>query len=125
MYRSFHLNFSSPIGRELLEDLAAKSVRIDSVPLISSVFDHYLDFISLEHNLFSFTDKTSLSTCYNLQITDSEAEAQVQIISERLFAVLVTLVSFPPYFRIPSPFLAPFLRFFIISNGKSEYFFYF
>lgn len=52
LYDYYHLNFISPISRERLEDLAAFALEANAVAQIQKVFDQYLNFISLEDDMF-------------------------------------------------------------------------
>ena len=93
LYESFYINFSSQLPQSIMEDLAAKTIRTESVNLIKSVYDQYLDFIGLEHNLFTLNVKGSLVACHHQKLTDAEAERNVELVAERLFGVLVTMVN--------------------------------
>nr|XP_027088889.1 SEC1 family transport protein SLY1-like [Coffea arabica] len=100
LYDSFHLNFSSSIPRPLLEDLASGTLNSDSIHRISKVHDHYLEFVTLEDNLFSLAHKA----CY-LQLNDPSAgDKDIEDIVDRivagLFSVLATL-SVVPVIRCP------------------------
>ena len=92
LYEGFHVNFSSKLPKLIMEDLAAKTLRTDSLHFIKSVHDQYLDFISLEHNLFSLNIKGSLVSCHHKKLTEDEAERNIELVAERLFGVLVTMV---------------------------------
>ncbi|KAL2936878.1 SEC1 family transport protein SLY1 [Bienertia sinuspersici] len=96
LYDSFHLNFSSSISRTLLEDLASGLLKSnDAVSRVSKVHDQYLDFVTLEDNLFSL----AFSNCY-LQLNDPKAEQReieeiIEKIVDGLFCVLATLSVVP------------------------------
>ncbi|KAK4759846.1 hypothetical protein SAY87_022977 [Trapa incisa] len=95
LYDSFHLNFSFSIPRPLLEDLASGTLNSDSIQRISKVHDQYLEFITLENNLFSLAQ----SLCY-VQLNDPSAgDRDIEEIVERivsgLFSVLATLAVVP------------------------------
>ena len=53
LYESYFLNFISAISRQKLEDIAGAAVQSGSVQQVSKVVDQYLNFISLEEDLFS------------------------------------------------------------------------
>ncbi|KAK9668225.1 hypothetical protein RND81_13G042700 [Saponaria officinalis] len=100
LYDTFHLNFSSSIPRTLLEDLASGLIRSDTVFRVSKVHDQYLDFVTLEDNLFSL----AYGNCY-LQLNDpsngdKEIEEIVGRIVEGLFNVIATL-GVVPVIRCP------------------------
>ncbi|CAN4107288.1 unnamed protein product [Withania somnifera] len=95
LYHSFHLNFSSSIPRPLLEDLASGTINSDSIERISKVHDQYLEFVTLEDNLFSL----AYNDCY-LQLNDpsagdKEIEEIIEKIVSGLFCVLATLAVVP------------------------------
>ena len=92
LYESFHINFCSALPQTLMEDLAAKTLRTESTHLIRSVHEQFLDYIGLEHTLFSLNMKGSLVSCYHQRLTDEEAAKNVELVAERLFGVLVTMV---------------------------------
>jgi sec1 family domain-containing protein 1 len=52
LYESYYLNFISPIPRDQLEEIAQVAVSTNSSQLIKKVFDQYLNFISLDDELF-------------------------------------------------------------------------
>ncbi|KAL9231898.1 hypothetical protein vseg_007060 [Gypsophila vaccaria] len=100
LYDAFHLNFSSSISRGLLEDLASGLIRSDAVSRVSKVHDQYLDFVTLEDNLFSL----AYGNCY-LELNDpsngdKEIEEIVGRIVEGLFNVIATL-GVVPVIRCP------------------------
>lgn len=64
LYDSYHLNFISPISRQRLEDLASASLSANCVSSISKVFDQYLNFISLEDDMFILRHQNSDSLSY-------------------------------------------------------------
>lgn len=53
MYESYYINFIAPIPRHLLEDLATSALEANAQQFISKIYDQYLDFITLEDDLFS------------------------------------------------------------------------
>lgn len=84
----------------MLEDLASGTLNSDSIHRISKVHDQYLEFVTLEDNLFSLAHKT----CY-LQLNDPSAgDKDIEDIIDRivtgLFSVLATL-SVVPVIRCP------------------------
>ncbi|KAF3787703.1 SEC1 family transport protein [Nymphaea thermarum] len=91
LYESFHLNFSSSLPRPLLEELASGTLKSDSIGRISKVYDQYVEFITLEDNMFSLAQESVY-----VQLNDPSAgEAEIEAIMDRivggLFCVLVTL----------------------------------
>ena len=95
LYDSFHLNFSSLIPRPLLEELASGAVNSDSIRRISKVHDQYLEFVTLEDNLFSLAQKSSYVQLNDPSAGDREIEGIIEKIVSGLFCVLATLAVVP------------------------------
>lgn len=55
----YHLNFISPISRQRLEDLAAGALQSNCVANIHGVFDQYVNFITLEDDMFILKHQNS------------------------------------------------------------------
>lgn len=91
LYDSFYVNFSSAIPRPLLEEFASSTVQSESSQLVSKVFDQYLNFLSLEKDLFCFNTPSSYVGFNDPSLSDSQAEANVDAVVESLLSVLVTL----------------------------------
>ncbi|KAL2254945.1 SEC1 family transport protein SLY1 [Sesamum indicum] len=95
LYDSFHLNFSSSIPRPLLEDLATGTITSDSIQRISKVHDQYLEFVTLEDNLFSLANKNCYVQLNDPSAGDKEIEEIIEKIVGGLFCVLATLAVVP------------------------------
>lgn len=95
LYDSFFLNFSSSVPRPLLEDLASEALKSDSIQRISKVHDQYLEFVTLEDNLFSLAQKSSYVQLNDPSAGDREIEEIVEKIVGGLFCVLATLAVVP------------------------------
>ncbi|KAJ8767042.1 hypothetical protein K2173_012553 [Erythroxylum novogranatense] len=95
LYDSFHLNFSSSIPRPLLEDLASGNLNSDSISKISKVHDQYLEFVTLEDNLFSLAQKSTYVQLNDPSAGDREIEEIIDGIVSGLFCVLATLAVVP------------------------------
>ncbi|PPS15928.1 hypothetical protein GOBAR_AA04662 [Gossypium barbadense] len=95
LYDSFHLNFSASIPRPLLEDLASGTLNSDSIHKISKVHDQYLEFVSLEDNLFSLSQKSTYVQLNDPSAGDKEIEDIIERIVSGLFCVLATLAAVP------------------------------
>jgi len=91
LYSGMHLNFCSKLSRTLMEDLARKTLASRSVHNISKVYDQYLDFVTLEPNVFSI----GFPECYRLYSSpstpDREIEAAMRRVAFGLFSVVATL----------------------------------
>ncbi|KAL6181127.1 hypothetical protein ACLB2K_047783 [Fragaria x ananassa] len=95
LYDSFHLNFSSVIPRPLLEELASGAVNSDSIHRISKVRDQYMEFVTLEDNLFSLAQMSSYVQLNDPSAGDREIEEIIDKIVSGLFCVLATLAVVP------------------------------
>lgn len=85
----FHLNFSSSIPRTLLHRLASQTLSSGSTGRIAKVHDQYLEFVSLEDNLFSLSQPSVY-----LQLNDPSAgdrEMVIDKVANGLLCVLATL----------------------------------
>ncbi|CAH1424637.1 unnamed protein product [Lactuca virosa] len=100
VYDYFHLNFSSSIPRPLLEDLASGTLNSDSIQRISKVHDQYLEFVTLDDNLFSLADKSCYIRLNDPKATDREIEEIIEKLVSGLFCVLATL-GVVPIIRCP------------------------
>ncbi|KAG6761917.1 hypothetical protein POTOM_035158 [Populus tomentosa] len=101
LYDSLHLNFSSSIPRPLLEDLASGTLNSESIDKILKVHDQYLEFVTLEHNLFSLAQKSCYVQLNDPSAGDREIEEIVEKVASGLFCVLATL-AVVPVIRCPS-----------------------
>ncbi|CAN4112589.1 unnamed protein product [Withania somnifera] len=95
LYHSFHLNFSSSIPRPLLEHLASGTINSDSMERISKVHDQYLEFVTLEDNLFSLAYNNCYLHLNDPSAGDKEIEEIIEKIASGLFCVLATLAVVP------------------------------
>lgn len=117
IYDIYHLNFISPISRQKLEDLASSAIQSSCVGNIHKVYDQYVNFISLEDDMFVLKHQNSdqlsyygkLQTSFNAKlllnfrfvainkgdIKDSEMEMIMDSIVDSLFSVFVTLGNVP------------------------------
>ncbi|KAK2141155.1 hypothetical protein LSH36_1153g00057 [Paralvinella palmiformis] len=99
LYEKYYLNFISAISRQKLEDLALSAIQNNAVTQISKVFDQYLNFISLEDDMFSLRHHNSESISYYSinkgDVKDTEMEAIMESIVDSLFSVFVTVGQVP------------------------------
>lgn len=99
LYDVYHLNFISPISRQKLEDLASAALQANCVANIHKVYDQYLNFITLEDDLFILKQQNSdLMSYYSINranTNDVEMETMMDSIVESLFSVCVTLGNVP------------------------------
>nr|CAD7446433.1 unnamed protein product [Timema bartmani] len=95
LYDIYHLNFISPISRQRLEDLASAALQSNCVSQIHKVYDQYLNFISLEDDMFVLKHQNSDNISYYAinrgEIKDTEMESIMDTIVDCLFSVFATL----------------------------------
>lgn len=99
LYDIYHLNFISPITRQKMEDLAVAALLGGVVSNIHRVFDQYLNFISLEDDLFILRHQNNDIVSYHAlnrgDIKDTEMQSIMEVIVDCLFSVFVTLGTVP------------------------------
>ncbi|CAF3738378.1 unnamed protein product, partial [Adineta steineri] len=99
LYESYYLNFIAPIPRDLLEDLATAALESNSQQNITKIYDQYLDFITLEDELFCLRqtgrDSVSYYALNRPQMRDEDMNEITGAIVDSLFSVCVTLGSVP------------------------------
>lgn len=99
LYDIYHLNFISPISRQKLEDLASAALQGSCVANIHKVYDQYLNFITLEDDMFILKHQNSdLMSYYAINranTNDLEMEGMMDSIVDSLFSVCVTLGNVP------------------------------
>lgn len=99
LYESYYLNFISPIPRSLLEDIAQAAISANCVNLIHKVFDQYLNFISLDDEIFCLRHQNKdLISFYSLNrgdVKDTEMNDMINTITDGLFSVFATLGCVP------------------------------
>lgn len=99
LYDHYYLNFISPISRQKLEDLATAALHANCISSINKVVDQYLNFITLEDDMFILRhqDRESLSY-YGINrgdVKDTEMDNILDSIVDSLFSVFVTLGTVP------------------------------
>lgn len=95
LYDSMFINFSSALPRGLLEQLASATIQSDAVGLVSQVYDQHLNYVSLEHNLFSLQTSNAYEVLNNPRTTETQIEDMTSRIASGLFSVIATLGSVP------------------------------
>ncbi|RWS30845.1 sec1 family domain-containing protein 1-like protein [Leptotrombidium deliense] len=95
LYDNYYLNFISPVSRAKLEDLATAALQGDAQTCVRKVYDQYLNFISLEDDLFLLKEHDKQSISYYAinrgDVKDAEMDTVMDNICDGLFAFLVTL----------------------------------
>ncbi|KAH9518701.1 Sec1 domain containing protein 1 [Bulinus truncatus] len=104
LYESYYLNFISAISRQKLEDIAQAALQANAVQQVSKVFDQYLNFISLENELFTLRHQDRDSISYYAinkgDVKDTEIDVIMDSIVDSLFSVFVTM-GVVPIIRCP------------------------
>lgn len=99
VYDIYHLNFICPISRQKLEDLASAALQSNCVASIHKVYDQYINFISLEDDMFILKHQNSDSLSYyainKADLKDSEIDDVMDTIVDSLFSVFVTTGTVP------------------------------
>ena len=95
LYESYYINFTPAVPRPLLEELAAATLKSDSVSQISRVMDQYLNFASLEEDFFSLLLPNSYQRLNDPSTPDSLIESTIDQIVNGLFSAVVTLGAVP------------------------------
>lgn len=100
LYESYYLNFVSPVSRKCLEDLAMSCLAANCQSSVTKVFDQYLNFISLEDDMFVLkpVEKSATVSYYSLNrtdIRDTEMEELLDSVVDSLFSFFVTMGTVP------------------------------
>ncbi|KAA1467841.1 SLY1 protein [Dentipellis sp. KUC8613] len=111
LYESYHINFSEPLSRSLLEELAASVARDGTGELIEEIVDQYLSFIAPSASLYSLlpaplppstpdqTQAISSTSSYSILNSPSSSEQQIEAEIERIangiFSVVATMGQAP------------------------------
>uniref|UniRef100_A0A3Q3KC25 Sec1 family domain-containing protein 1 n=1 Tax=Monopterus albus TaxID=43700 RepID=A0A3Q3KC25_MONAL len=95
LYESYYLNFISAISRSKLEDIASAALAANAVSQVTKVFDQYLNFITLEDDMFILCHQNKELISYHAinraDIQDTDMEAIMDTIVDSLFCFFVTL----------------------------------
>ncbi|ERM96153.1 hypothetical protein AMTRI_Chr09g14420 [Amborella trichopoda] len=100
IYETFHLNFSSSLPRPLLENLATETLNSDSIQRVAKVYDQYLEFVTLENDMFSLAQRSTYVQLNDPKAGDRDIQVIIDGIVSGLFCVLVTL-GVVPVIRCP------------------------
>lgn len=97
LYDQYFLNFVSPVSRQYLEDLASAALQANCVASVSRVYDQYLNFITLENDLFVLKNRDSVSyyAINRGDVKDTEMDNIMDSIVDCLFSVFATLGTVP------------------------------
>ncbi|ORZ33495.1 Sec1-like protein [Catenaria anguillulae PL171] len=92
LYDAFHLNFTSPLPRALLEDLAQRLVATGCAHLVAKVVDQYLPLRVLDQHLVSLALPQALVTLHSPTTPESELMALLDTCATGLLGVCITPV---------------------------------
>ncbi|XP_045129903.1 sec1 family domain-containing protein 1-like [Portunus trituberculatus] len=99
LYSSYYLNFISPISRQKMEDLALAALQAGCQASIKKVYDQYVNFISLEEDMFTLKHQGSEALSYYAvnrgDVKDSDIDLIMDSIVDSLFSVFVNLGQVP------------------------------
>uniref|UniRef100_A0A8C2GAC3 Sec1 family domain-containing protein 1-like n=1 Tax=Cyprinus carpio TaxID=7962 RepID=A0A8C2GAC3_CYPCA len=99
LYESYYLNFISAISRSKLEDIASAALAANAVNLVTKVFDQYLNFITLEDDMFILCNQNKEHISYHAinkpDIMDTDMDGIMDTIVDSLFCFFVTLGAVP------------------------------
>ncbi|KAG1972651.1 sec1 family domain-containing protein 1 isoform d [Pimephales promelas] len=99
LYESYYLNFISAISRSKLEDIASAALTANAVNQVTKVFDQYLNFITLEDDMFILCNQNKEHISYHAinkpDIMDTDMEVIMDTIVDSLFCFFVTLGAVP------------------------------
>ncbi|XP_058470672.1 sec1 family domain-containing protein 1 [Solea solea] len=99
LYESYYLNFISAISRSKLEDIASAALTANAVTQVTKVFDQYLNFITLEDDMFILCHQNKELISYHAinraDIQDTDMESIMDTIVDSLFCFFVTLGAVP------------------------------
>eukprot|EP00903_Cladosiphon_okamuranus_P008567 g8220.t1 len=101
LYSNLFINLSSKLERPLMELLARETLAEGSVDMISKIFDQNLEFVSLEHRLFSLDRPGSYVQYNDPTCPDAQVEAYMKNIASALFGVLATMGGVPIIRALP------------------------
>ncbi|KAI4798187.1 hypothetical protein KUCAC02_022229, partial [Chaenocephalus aceratus] len=89
------MNFISAISRSKLEDIASAALAANAVTQVTKVYDQYLNFITLEDDMFTLCHQNKELISYHAinraDIQDTDMEAIMDTIVDSLFCFFVTL----------------------------------
>ncbi|EDO16395.1 hypothetical protein Kpol_1030p3 [Vanderwaltozyma polyspora DSM 70294] len=94
-YSDYHLNFSSNLPRDLLEDLAKQVTQIGKSDRIKQVYDQYLDFVVTEPELFSLEISNTYSILNNPSTTEEIINTLCEQIATGLYNTVITTNTIP------------------------------
>ncbi|CAM9379007.1 unnamed protein product, partial [Hapterophycus canaliculatus] len=101
LYSNLFINLSSKLERPLMELLAREALAEGSVDMISKIYDQNLEFVSLEHRLFSLDRPGSYVQYNDPTCPDAQVETYMKSMASALFGVLATVGGVPIIRALP------------------------
>jgi len=99
LYSSYYLHFSTPLPRHRMEDLAQAALTAGVTADIKKVYDQFVNFISLEEDLFTLrhqgSEALSFYSLHRSDVQDSDIDPIIDAIVDGLFSVFVNLGQVP------------------------------
>ncbi|KAM9777764.1 sec1 family domain-containing protein 1 [Neosynchiropus ocellatus] len=99
LYESYYLNFISAISRSKLEDIASAALAANAVNQVTKVYDQYLNFITLEDDMFILCHQNKELISYHAinrgDLQDTDMDMMMDTIVDSLFCFFVTLGAVP------------------------------
>lgn len=96
LYSAVHINFVTKLDRSLMEEFGRLIVQSNSLDMVASLHDQYLDFVCLERNLFSLSNKPDSYAMMNGSgVTDNVMDKYLAEISYGLLSVIGSMASVP------------------------------
>lgn len=99
LYETYYLNFISAISRSKLEDIASAALASNAVTQVNKVYDQYLNFITLEDDMFILGHQNRELISYHAlnrgHVQDTDLEIIMDTIVDSLFCLFVTLGAVP------------------------------
>ncbi len=96
LYSSIHVNFVTKLDRSLMEEFGKLVVQSNSLDMVASLHDQYLDFVCMEKNLFSLSNKMDSYALMNGSgVSDVVIEKYLDEVAYGLLSVVGTKGSVP------------------------------
>lgn len=95
LYDNIYINFSHPIENSLLESFAASVARSNSLYKIKQVYQHHINFVSLNSNLFTLNIENIYSDLHCKKVEQTVKNSHFDYISLSLFSLFRTLKTIP------------------------------
>jgi len=91
LYEQVHLNFTSSLPRNLLEDLALQVAQLGASQQVARVYDQYLNFCCLERNLFTLSQPDTFRALNAPQASESEVDAILDSVAAGIFSASLAM----------------------------------